>query len=218
MHPQILLKHYSTAKTYPALKTFFHDAYNRRLNAIDLQNTTGALGYTPAHNIYNVLDFGNDDDSTAANSIGTTGQPTPGVGTEGISSIGAGASMANSAVHPGIMAAINQSIAPAFNQVVQNQSALQMQIAALSVAQAHRRPTAAAIPSYRTPVPRIRQGHVPPRRTRGPIVPQRPWISRWPPGPWRRKGKRTSASSHFCDDDTARGCRILRAEWPICSP
>ncbi len=42
--------------------------------------------------------------------------------------------MASSAVHPGIMAAINQSIAPAFNfnQVVQNQSALQMQIAALS--------------------------------------------------------------------------------------
>jgi hypothetical protein len=156
-----------TPKTYPALKSFFHEAYNRRLNAIDLQNTTttGALGYTPAHNMYNVLDFGNDHDSTAAGSIGTTGRP-PGVGTKGVSSIGAGPSMASSAVHPGIMAAINQSFAPAFNQVVQNQSTLQIPNADCgSVGRtspscrtrpsgtASRLPHAAAFPANRTPVP-----------------------------------------------------------------
>ena len=123
----------TTPKTYPALKTFFHEAYNRRLNAIDLQNTTGTLGYAPAHNMYNVLDFGNDDDSTAAGSVTTT-VPPPGVGTEAVSSIGAGRSTATHNMHPGLIAAITQSIAPAFNQVVQNQTALQMQIAAMSVA------------------------------------------------------------------------------------
>ena len=135
-------------KTYPALKTFFHDAYNRRLNAMDLQATTGAAGYAPAHNMYNVLDFGNDDDSTAESFA--TAVPPPAVATEAVSSIGAGASMANSAMHPGLLAAINQSIAPAFNQVVQNQSALQMQIAALSVSQP---PVAQAHPVHHVAFP-----------------------------------------------------------------
>ena len=53
-----------TLKTYLALKTYFHEAYNCRLNAIDLQNTSGALGYAPAQNMYTVLEYGNDDDST----------------------------------------------------------------------------------------------------------------------------------------------------------
>ncbi len=150
-----------TPKTYPALKTFFHEAYNRRLNAIDLQNTTGALGYAPAHNMYNVLDFGNDDDSTAAGSITNT-VPPPGVGTEAVSSLGAAQSMANSNMHPGLMAAITQSIAPAFNQVVQNQSALQMQIAAMSVAQAH--PIAQAHPVQQVAFPMQQPFH--------PIAPQ----------------------------------------------
>jgi hypothetical protein len=123
-----------TPKTYPALKTFFHEAYNRCLNAIDLQNTAGGLGYAPAQNMYNVLDFGNDDDSTADGSMVTTMQPQSAT-TVTASSIGAGTSMVNSAAHPGLVAAINQSIPPAFNQVVQNQTLLQQQIAALSVAQ-----------------------------------------------------------------------------------
>jgi hypothetical protein len=140
----------SPIKTYPALKTFFHDAYNRRLNAIDLQATTGAAGYAPAHNMYNALDFGNDDDSTAEGSF-STAVPPPAMGTEAVSSIGAGTSMANSAVHPGLVAAINQSITPAFNQVVQNQSALQMQIAALSVS--HAPPVAQAHPVHQVAFP-----------------------------------------------------------------
>ena len=139
-----------TPKTYPALKTFFHEAYNRRLNAIDLQNTSGALGYAPAQNMYNVLDYGNDDDSTTDGSMITAVQP-PAVSTEVASSLGGGQSMANSAMQQGLMAAINQSIAPAFNQVVQNQTALQQQIAALSVAQTH--PVAQAHPVQQVAFP-----------------------------------------------------------------
>jgi hypothetical protein len=98
---------------------------------MDLQNTSGTLGYAPAKNMYNVLDYGQDDESTTDGSLNV---PPTGVGTEGVSTIGAGPSMANSAVHSGLLAAITQSIAPAFNQVVQNQTTLQQQIAALSVA------------------------------------------------------------------------------------
>ena len=137
-----------TPKTYPALKTFFHEAYNRRLNAIDLQNTSGALGYAPAQNMYNVLEYGNDDDSTTDGSMITAVQP-PGPSTEAASSLGGGQSMANSAVQ--LMAAINQSIAPAFNQVVQNQATLQQQIAALSVGQNH--PVAQAHPVQQVAFP-----------------------------------------------------------------
>jgi hypothetical protein len=83
--------------------------------------------------MYNVLDFGNDDDSTADGSMVTTVQPTSAT-TVTASTIGNGTSMANSAEHPGLVAAINQSIAPAFNQVIQNQTILQQQIAAMSIA------------------------------------------------------------------------------------
>jgi hypothetical protein len=137
-----------TPKTYPALKTFFHEAYNRRLNAIDLQNTSGALEYAPAQNMYNVLEYGNDDDSTTDGSMITAVQP-PGLSTEAASSLGGGQSMANSAVQ--LMAAINQSIAPVFNQVVQNQATLQQQIAALSVGQNH--PVAQAHPVHQVAFP-----------------------------------------------------------------
>ena len=121
-------------KTYPALKTFFHEAYNCRLNAIDLQNTLGGMGYAPAQNMYNVLDYGNNDDSTADGSMVTAVQP-PTATTVMASTIGNGTSMASGLAHPGLIAAINQSIAPAFHQVVQNQSILQQQIAAMLITQ-----------------------------------------------------------------------------------
>ncbi len=46
-----------------------------------------------------------------------------------------GNGMVSSSIHPNILAVINQSIVPAFNQVVQNQSVLQNQIAAMLLAQ-----------------------------------------------------------------------------------
>jgi hypothetical protein len=53
-----------TVKTYPALKTFIHKAYSRRLNTMELCNRGSQMGYVtmPAqHNMYNVLD---DNDVT----------------------------------------------------------------------------------------------------------------------------------------------------------
>jgi hypothetical protein len=53
-----------TVKTYPALKTFIHEAYTRHLNAMELCHTSSQMGYVvqPAqHNMYNVLD---KDDAT----------------------------------------------------------------------------------------------------------------------------------------------------------
>ncbi len=46
-----------------------------------------------------------------------------------------GNGMTSSSIHPGLLAAINQSIARAFNQVIQNQSVLQNQNVAMSLVQ-----------------------------------------------------------------------------------
>ncbi len=54
-----------TPKTYPTLKTFIHEAYTRRLTALQLRNATGTQEYAPNiyQNMYNILDGGNDTDS-----------------------------------------------------------------------------------------------------------------------------------------------------------
>jgi hypothetical protein len=62
-----------TPKSYPALKTFIHEAYTRRLTALQLRNTTGTQGYAPNiyQNMYNVLDGGNDTDSGTEGTVAT---------------------------------------------------------------------------------------------------------------------------------------------------
>jgi hypothetical protein len=55
-------------KSYPILKTFIHKAYTRCLTAIQLCNTAGQQGCVQ-HNIYNILDGGNDDDTNNANTM-----------------------------------------------------------------------------------------------------------------------------------------------------
>ncbi len=57
---------------YPALKTFFHEAYNRKLNASDLQTTSSALGHAPTHNMYNFLGIEDKD----SNTVGSTARNT----------------------------------------------------------------------------------------------------------------------------------------------
>jgi hypothetical protein len=119
----------TTIKTYPALKTFIHEAHSCCLNLMKLRNTSSSLGYTmPAHTMYHVLDIGKDDnyDITVATVAAAAVAMTT-------SLLGQGT--AASSLHPGLITAINQSITPAFNQVVQNQTILQHQIAALSMAQ-----------------------------------------------------------------------------------
>jgi hypothetical protein len=121
-------------KTYPALKTFIHKAYTCRLKAMELCNMSSTSGYAPAQNMYHMLDLGNDDhtatDITMAMQVAVA---ATGTGTLAASFWGQGPA-ATSGIHPGLLTAINQSIAPAFNQVVQNQSVLQSQIAAMSLA------------------------------------------------------------------------------------
>jgi hypothetical protein len=123
-----------TVKMYPALKTFIHKAYTHRLNAMELRNTSSTSGYAQTQNMYHVLDLGDDNNSamdiTMATQVATA---ATGTGTLAASLLGQGTA-ATSGIHPGLIAAINQSIAPAFNQVVQNQSVLQSQIASLSLA------------------------------------------------------------------------------------
>ncbi len=133
-------------KTYPAFKTFFHEAYNRKLNALDLQTTLSALGYAPTHNMYNVLGIEDDDSDMVGSTATHYAAAATGVATT--ASITLGDTFAASGIHPGLIAAINQSIAPAFNQVVQNQNVLQHQIAVMSLTQT---PPLQAPPAYVQP-------------------------------------------------------------------
>jgi hypothetical protein len=66
-----------TPKSYPALKTFIHEAYTRRLTALQLRNTTGTQGYAPNihQNMYNVLDGANDIDSGTEETVATQTAP-----------------------------------------------------------------------------------------------------------------------------------------------
>ncbi len=121
-------------KTYPALKTFIHEAYTRGLNRMELRNTSSTSDYAPAQNMYRLLDLGNDNDSATDITVAMqVAVAATGTGTLAASLLGQGTA-AKSGIHPGLLTAINQSIAPAFNQVVQNQSILQSQIAAMSLA------------------------------------------------------------------------------------
>jgi hypothetical protein len=78
------------------------------------------LGYpVPTNNMYHVFEGDvNDDDSATDNTVATIAAAA----TTG-STLGTGT--AASSIHPGLIEAINQSILPAFNHMVQNQSVLQ---------------------------------------------------------------------------------------------
>ncbi len=107
---------------YPTLKTFIHEAFSCCLNSMELRNTSSSLGYTaPAHIVYHVLDMGKDD-NISANYI-TVATVAAAAAATTASSLGQGTN--ESSLHPGLITAINQSIALAFNQVVQSQTILQ---------------------------------------------------------------------------------------------
>jgi hypothetical protein len=122
-----------TVKTYLALKTFIHEAYSCFLNSMELRNTLSSLGYAPpAQNMYHMLDMGKDNNDSATDITVTTIAAAAAAATTA-SSLGQGTNAGS--VHPGLIAAINQSIAPAFNQFMHNQLVLQNQIAAIAMAQ-----------------------------------------------------------------------------------
>ncbi len=56
-------------KTYPALKTFIHEAYKRQLATIELRNASGQNGYSLDQNIYNILDGTDDTDHDTVTTV-----------------------------------------------------------------------------------------------------------------------------------------------------
>jgi hypothetical protein len=101
-------------RTYPRLKIFIHKAYTRKLNAMELCNTSGQMGYAAQlaqHNRYNVLDFDNNTlDNSKGSIIGTITAATT-------TSSTIGNTYDASAVHPGLTLAISQMMALALSQM-----------------------------------------------------------------------------------------------------
>jgi hypothetical protein len=153
-------------KTYPALKTFFHGVYNHKLNALDLQTTSSALGYAPTHNMYNVLGIKDNASDTVGSTARQYAAAAAGVAMAASSTLGN--MFAVSGIHPGLIAAINQSIAQAFNQVV-HQNVLQHQIAAMSLNQT---PPLQAPPAYVQPL--VQQVAFPMPQSYQPCMQQQP--------------------------------------------
>jgi hypothetical protein len=111
-------------KTYPALKTFFHEAYGRRLTAIELRSTTGQNGYTN-NTIYNAFEIDDDSDDDTVLTI----PPVTPVAASAVSTMAP-------TVHSSLPASVSADIAAAINQLSANQSAIMTQMAALSFAPA----------------------------------------------------------------------------------
>jgi hypothetical protein len=70
----------SATKTYPSLKTFFHEACGQRLTAMALRITSGQNGYAN-QNMHNVLEGNNDTDKDTVTTIMQTAAATTTTGT-----------------------------------------------------------------------------------------------------------------------------------------
>jgi hypothetical protein len=142
-----------TPQTYPALKTFIHGAYGRRLTAMALRSTSGQNGYANQM-IYNVMEAGLDDDTdndtvmtvTQAAALTTTaGNATP---------------LGITAISNEVAAAINQLAANRL-AIMSQMAATNAQMAALSVVSPQAQHTRAFAPREQFHVPPIQQVAVP---------------------------------------------------------
>ena len=111
-------------KSWPALKLHVQGAYQRKLIATSMRNTSGAMGYAPNHNAYNAF-VDNDDSSvdtahTAAATVtgGTTG-----------STLG---NTYQASTVPAELAAAIQTLAANQQALMQHVAPLTQQMAALS--------------------------------------------------------------------------------------
>jgi hypothetical protein len=142
-----------TVQTYPALKTFIHEAYTRRLNAMEICNTSGQMGYAaqPAqHNMYNVLD---DDDATKDSAKAIMVATITAAAMTGST---LGSTYAASNTHSGLSLAISAMIPPAFNQIAMNQTAFANQLAAMLMMQQPQQAATIAPTQFSTPpVPNV---------------------------------------------------------------
>jgi hypothetical protein len=114
----------SMVKTYPALKTIIHEAYLRRLNLMEFHNTPQV--WVTLHPLTHCTTC------WKTTTTRTTAQQTSGL--PPLRRLPQPKAHWEMAWRPavsitGLLAAINQSIVTAFNQVVQNLSVLQNQIA-----------------------------------------------------------------------------------------
>jgi hypothetical protein len=143
----------TTIKTYPALKTFIHEAYTRRLTALQLRNTTGTQGYAPNNNqnMYNILDEGFESDSGTEGTVMTQTAPlitqTTAMTME---------SMLTNTYGGGT---IPSDITNAINQLSANQQTMMTQMAAMSFNNAPAPPPQAATNFH---VPPTQQLNIPP--------------------------------------------------------
>ncbi len=128
-------------KMYPALKTFFQEAYGRCLMAIKLRNTTGQNGYTN-NTICNAFETTNND--TNDNTIATSGTvpQTVVAATSASSSLG---------MAPGTNFAGTAEIAAAINQLLESQAAIMAQMAAMSFAPTTTQDTRRATNTFQVP-------------------------------------------------------------------
>jgi hypothetical protein len=141
-----------TLKTYPALNTFIHEAYTRRLMALQLRNTTGTRGYAPIinQNMYNVLDKPYKSNSKTDGTVMTQTAPT----TQTVA-LSMGSTLANT--YGG--GTTYTEITKAINQLSANQQSIMTQMAAMSFNNAPVPPPQAAANFH---FPPIQQLNIPP--------------------------------------------------------
>ncbi len=119
-------------KLYPILKTFIHEAYSRRLMAMQLQNTVGQQGYIQ-QNMYNILDVNGGED-TDDNTVVTVQTAAAVTATAGGSTIGSNyAAMSATTITAEVTAAINQLSANQ-QQIIQQMGAMKVNSPQQSIA------------------------------------------------------------------------------------
>ncbi len=129
----------AASKTWPTLKTYIQQAFQRKLVANSFRNTTGQMGYAPNNNAFNV--FSTDDKSSVDTAATKDGPPPVTIGTTG-STLG---STYQASTVPTELAAAIQTIAANQQALYQHVAPLSQQMAALAL-----RPNTntAAIPGF----------------------------------------------------------------------
>jgi hypothetical protein len=111
-------------KTWPSLKTFVQQAFQRKLVASSFRNTSSQMGYAPNNNAFNV--FGTDDDS----SVDTAAtKEAPNAGTAGTTGSTLGSTGLTSTVQT---SSVPKELAAAIQTIAANQQALYQHVAPLS--------------------------------------------------------------------------------------
>jgi hypothetical protein len=113
----------TAVKTYPIFKTFIHEAFSRRLMAMQLRNTVGQQGYVNK-NIYNILDINGKED-TNNNTTVTVPAVAAAMAPAGVPGRRTFAATTASTIAADMTAAINQLSA--------NQMAIMQHIAAMNI-------------------------------------------------------------------------------------